>query len=139
MESLKIVEAASKGASDLFAMLTESDPVDQVLLKFVRQLEKDGTKGHRISFFVFALRAFFCWPRATELCGKDEIIQNIRSIWIQQNHQIYEEWLISCKDESDALTWEKWTFQAKNSILKEFLESNVCVAVSAAPLPSARA
>jgi hypothetical protein len=125
MEDLKITEAV-RGTSDLFAILTESDPVDQVLLKFVRQLEIDGAKGHRISFFVFALRAFFCWPRATELCGKEEVVKNIRSIWIHQNHVIYEGWLTSCRDDSDALTWEKWTFQAKNSILEEFLASNVC-------------
>jgi hypothetical protein len=133
------IQLASKGASDLFAILTESDPVDQVLLHFVAQLEKDGTAGHRISFFVFALRAFFCWPRATELCGAEEAIKRIRGIWIQQNHQIYEEWLTSCKDDSDALTWEKWTFQAKNSILEEFLASNVCGGAPVKPLPGARA
>ena len=133
------IGAAVRGVSDLFAILTESDPVDQVLLKFVRQLEEDGAKGHRISFFVFALRAFFCWPRATELCGAEEAIKRIRSIWIQQNHQIYEEWLTSCKDDSDALTWEKWTFQAKNSILEEFLASNVCGDGPVKPLAAERA
>jgi hypothetical protein len=120
------VEAASKGVSDLFTMLTDSEQVDEVLLKFVRQIEKDGYEGYRIDFFVFALRAFFCWPRAIELCGNEEAIKNIRSIWIQQNHQIYDEWLLSCMDDSHELKWEKWTFQAKNSILEEFLASNVC-------------
>jgi hypothetical protein len=120
------LEAASKGVSDLFSMLTDSDQVDQVLLKFVRQIEKDGYEGYRIDFFVFALRSFFCWPRATELCGNEEVIKNIRSIWIQQNHEIYDEWLLSCMDDSHELKWEKWTFQAKNSILEEFLGSNVC-------------
>jgi hypothetical protein len=131
MDGLKIdsVKAASKGVADLFAMLTDSDPVDEVLLKFVRQLEEDGAKDHRISLFVFALRSFYCWPRATELCGKEEVIKRIRGIWIQQNHMIYEEWLTSNRDSPDALTWEKWTFQAKNSILQEFLDSNVCASV----------
>lgn len=120
------MEAASKGVSDLFAVLTDSANVDEALIKFARQLEIDNAVGHKINLFVFALRAFFCWPRATELCGKTEIISKIRGIWIQQNHMVYEDWLTSCKDESDALVWEKWTFQAKNSILEEFLTSNTC-------------
>lgn len=121
-----MLAAASKGVCDLYAMLSTSDKVDELLVEFVRQLETDAADGHKIDLFIFALRAFFCWPRATELCGNEEAIQAIRNIWVQQNHRIYEEWLNSSRDDSDALTWEKWTFQAKNSILEEFLASNVC-------------
>ena len=120
------MELATKGIYDMYSALTETAPIEDILLQFVRQIEVDGTHDHRIGFFVFALRAFFCWPRALELCGKDDAIKKIRGIWIQQNHAVYDEWLTSCKDESDALRWEKWTFQAKNSILEEFLASNVC-------------
>ena len=120
------MESACKGVSDLFASMSEVAEVDDILLRFTKQLEIDNSVTHNIALFIFALRSFFCWPKATALCGNTEAVKNVRNAWIQQNNRVYEEWLISYTDESDELRWEKWTFQAKNSILDEFLASNVC-------------
>ena len=124
--SLNSMEEASKGIADLFAIMTDAADVEDILIRFTRQLEIDYAPTHNIALFIFALRSFFCWPMTKTLCGNTEAVTNIRNTWIHQNNRVYEEWLISYTDESDELQWEKWTFQAKNSILEEFLVSSVC-------------
>jgi len=120
------MDLASKGVFSILSALSDTTPVDDALLSFVRQLENDYKPTVNISLFIFAIRSFFCWHRAPEICGKKETIDRIRSEWSKQNNETYLEWLHSADDGYGDLKWEKWTFQAKNSILNEFLASNVC-------------
>ena len=127
------MDSASAGIARMFSLLTDATSVADTLIAFVKQTEMEYSEGEQIALFVYALRCFFCWPRASELCGNKEALDKIRSIWMQQNQLAYEDWLTSSMDESHSLRWEKWTFQAKNSLLDEFLASNVCGAVSRPP------
>jgi hypothetical protein len=47
----------------------------------------------------------------------------IRETWFQENEKTYTLWLAMNQDDTNPLMWAKWTFQAKNSIFDEWLES----------------
>jgi hypothetical protein len=114
------MEAASRGIKLMLEALTEEASVEKALLKFTLQLESDYADTQDIALFVFALRSFFCWHRAPELTS--ESAKKVQEAWIAQNEGIYTEWLASAEDDPELLKWSKWTFQAKMSILKEFLD-----------------
>jgi len=120
------MDAASIGVFSMLSTMPDTAPVEEVFMKFVRQLEEAYKPTVNIALFIFAVRAFFCWHRAPELCGETEAINGIRAAWLKQNTELYNEWLRSTNDDHGELKWEKWTFQAKNTILNEFLASNVC-------------
>ncbi len=107
---------------------TEEDTVDRALLRFTLQLEADYADTQNIALFVFALRSFFCWHRAPELAAAPEAVKRVQAAWIEQNDGIYASWLTSSEDDPEFLKWSKWTFQAKMSILKEFLEKEAAAA-----------
>lgn len=116
------MEAATHGVHAVLNALEAESDVETALLKFVRQLEADYAPAQDIALFVFAVRAFFVWHRAPELGEKPEAVIRIREIWVRQNEEIYTQWLSSMEDNPESLKWAKWTFQAKMSILTEFLE-----------------
>jgi hypothetical protein len=120
------MEAASRGIKQMLEALTEESSVERALLKFTLQLESDYADTQDIALFVFALRSFFCWHRAPELAP--ESAKKVQDAWITQNEGIYAEWLSSSEDDPELLKWSKWTFQAKMSILKEFLDGAVAAA-----------
>jgi len=122
------MEDASKAIFVVLDCFSGSNSIDDIFLLFVRQLEIDYAESHNIELFIFALRAFFCCSRASELCGNIAAIQRIQTIWNAQNDAEYSSWLASTNDDPDHLKWEKWTYQSKNAIFNEFLTSRVCTA-----------
>jgi len=116
------MEAASNGVRVLFSVLLEEPDVAEALLKFSRQLEDDYLEVQDIALFVFAVRSFFCLERAEELRSAPEKVAHIRATWLAENDAKYSGWLTSVDDSHESLKWSKWTFQAKNSILTEFLD-----------------
>ncbi len=113
---------ASAGIRAVLTALERADSAEAALLKFVKQLEFDYAESHDITLFVFALRSFFCWHRASEFLKSPEAVARVREAWIKQNDMIYTAWLSSAEDDPELLKWSKWTFQAKLSILKDALE-----------------
>jgi hypothetical protein len=99
----------------------ESIPVEDTLIEFVKQIENSYAEKFDIVTFIFALRSFFCWPPAEELLRNPHTVERIREGWIEQNDIAYTEWLASMNDDLRPLKWAKWTFQAKMSILKDFI------------------
>lgn len=119
------MEQASQGIHTVLSAFTEEASVESALLRYVAQLERDYADVQDIVLFVFALRSFFCWHRAEELKENPDAIARIRERWIGQNDRIYTDWLSSIEDDPSLLKWAKWTFQAKNTILSEFLEGHL--------------
>jgi hypothetical protein len=115
------MEAASNGVRVLFNVLLEETDIAESLLKFSRQMEEDYMEEQDIALFVFAIRSFFCLERAEELRSAPEKLERIRATWMKDNDAKYSGWLTSIEDNHEPLKWFKWTFQAKNSILTEFL------------------
>jgi hypothetical protein len=115
------MEAASRASKILLECLSEEPKADEALLSFTRQLEKDYEDTQDINIFIFGLRAFFCWPRASELAENPQTVKRIQQIWLDQNDATYTKWLSSANDDHEILKWSKWTFQAKNTLLNEFL------------------
>jgi hypothetical protein len=116
------MEAASRGAKYMLEAFTEESSVEHALLRFTLQLEADYADTQDITLFVFALRSFFMWHRAPELAAAPDAVKRVQDTWIAQNEGIYSNWLTSAEDDPELLKWSKWTFQAKMSILKEFVE-----------------
>jgi hypothetical protein len=114
------MNTASRAVRSVLETFSEEPVVEEALMKFVRQLEDDYVDVQDINLFIFALRTFFCWHRASELLDQPDIIPRIQRTWLDQNDQIYTKWLTSVNDDHEGLKWFKWTFQAKNTILKEF-------------------
>jgi hypothetical protein len=115
------MEAASKASRILLESFSDTSKVDEALLLFTRQLEIDYEDTQDIAVFIFGLRAFFCWPRAAELIEDPQLVARVRQAWLEQNDQVYTKWLSSANDDHEILKWSKWTFQAKNSLLTDFL------------------
>jgi hypothetical protein len=116
------MEAASNSVRVLLSVLVEEPDIAESLLKFSRQLEEDYHDSQDINLFIYAIRCFFCLERAEELRSNPEKVDLIRSTWLVENDAKYTGWLSSAEDAHDSLKWAKWTFQAKNSILSEFIE-----------------
>ena len=118
------METASKASKILLESFSEASKVDEALLMFTLQLEKDYEDTQDINVFIFGLRAFFCWPRATELAESPALVARVRQAWLQQNDETYTTWLSSANDDGhELLKWSKWTFQAKSTLLNDFLDS----------------
>jgi hypothetical protein len=114
------MDVAAKATRLLLETLTQETKVDEAFLKFVRQLEIDYEEKQDIAAFIFAIRAFFGWRRAPELCEK---ANQIHKIWVDENDATYTAWLVSANDDQDILKWSKWTFQAKTSLLNRFIKN----------------
>lgn len=99
-----------------------SAPAKEVLLRYTVTLETVYADSKNISLFIFGMRCFFCWPRAQELLKKPSDVKEVQEVWIAQNDRVYSNWLSSSEDSPEGLRWEKWCFQAKMSILKEFVD-----------------
>jgi len=112
------METASKGIKHLLKAIATDGPA-VTLLTYSRQLQDDHVED--IELFIFGIRAFFCAPHAADLRKDAEAVEFIRSEWMKQNDEAYNDWLASTDDAHHSLKWEKWTFQAKNMILDEFL------------------
>lgn len=117
------MEAASRAVRSVLDIFSKEPNVEEALLQFVRQLELDYADVQDINLYIFALRTFFAWHRAEELLEKPEIILKIQRIWLDENEETYTKWLTSVNDDHERLKWYKWTFQAKNSILNEFIRT----------------
>jgi hypothetical protein len=118
------MEAASRGIKDVLSALEAHTSVADALLFFVKQLEDDYRKQQDIVLFVFAVKSFFTWHRAPELVDNTTEIERVRATWAADNERVYLGWLSSSRDDPQDLKWAKWTYQAKNSILQEFLKAD---------------
>jgi len=114
------MDVAAKANKLLLETFTEESKVDEALLKFVRQIEKEYEDDQDITTFIFAIRCFFCWHRAEELLHNPATVQLIQKTWVDENDITYSKWLASANDDQELLKWYKWTFQAKVSLLNEF-------------------
>lgn len=117
------MEGAAQGITAVLAALENEKTVEAALLGYVQALETAYAKVQDIALFVFAVRTFFCWHRAPDLIEEPGAIARIREVWVEQNEMAYTRWLASMEDNPEGLKWAKWTFQAKTSILTEFLEA----------------
>ena len=118
------MEAASKGIKEVLSALETHAVVADALLFYVKELEDDYRSQQDIVLFVFAVKSFFCWHRAPELLENHEEVERVRAAWAADNEKVYLSWLSSLKDDPQDLKWAKWTYQAKNSILQEFLKAD---------------
>ena len=116
------MEAASRAVRSMLEALAEQKSADDALIKFARQLEEDYEAAQDIQLYIFGLRCFFAWPRAAELLEHPEAVQRIQTYWIEQNDVTYTKWLASFNDDPEVLKWSKWTFQAKTTLLAEFVK-----------------
>jgi len=119
------MEAASKAVKDIYNALIEVNNPEKALILFSRQLQDDHFEDEDINVYVFGIRLFFCQAGSASLRTDTEAIARIRTEWIKQNDELYEKWLASTDDSHDSLKWEKWTFQAKNMVLDEFIERGI--------------
>jgi len=103
--------------------LESNADVTTAVMKFTRQLEIDCAEKMDIVTFIYAIRALFCWHRIHECTSVPEKVKIVRDAWIQQNDGAYSRWLLSPTDNNNMITWAKWTFHAKNSILTEALDA----------------
>lgn len=115
------MSAASSGIRKVLAALEATEKVEDALLQYVAELEANYLESEDITLFIFAVRSFFCWHRAPELAADVTAVAAVRDAWLKQNDCVYSNWLASAVDDPKILRWAKWTFQAKNSILDEFL------------------
>ena len=115
------MEAASNGVRVFFSIISEGADVAETLVNFARQMEEDYEDVQDIELFIFAVRSFFCWNRAEELHTAADRVDYIRTKWMEDNDAKYTSWLASSEDAHENLKWSKWTFQAKNTILSDFL------------------
>jgi hypothetical protein len=116
------MEAASRAVRTVLEGFSEQSPED-VLMKFARQLEEDYEAAQDIQLYIFGLRCFFSWPRAIEIL-KPTTIARIQASWFEENDTKYNKWLASFNDDPEELKWSKWTFQAKNTLLTDFVKSS---------------
>lgn len=115
------MEAASRGISDVLHAFESAPSVKAALLTYCKQLEYDYKESMDIALFIFALRSFFRWHRVHEFGLDIKQVAEVEAAWIEQNDMIYTNWLASAEDDQKPLKWAKWTFQAKTSILAEFV------------------
>jgi hypothetical protein len=116
------MDGATAAVRIVLSELETRSCVGEALELFVKQCEADYKEAQDIALFIFALRCFFSWHRAPELRQNHDVVNAIREKWISQNEAAYTNWLASAEDNPEGLKWAKWTFQAKMSLLKEFLE-----------------
>ena len=114
------MESASRAIRTILEAFSEETSVESALLKFARHLEEEYEAAQDIQLYIFGIRCFLCWPRATELLDKPETIPHIQGIWFEENEAIYNKWLASFNDDQEVLKWSKWTFQAKTALLSDF-------------------
>ena len=118
------MDAASKGIKEVMSAFEASSSADEALIFFVKYLEQDYRTSQDIVLFVFAVQSFFCWHRASELLESPERVEKVKAIWASDNEKVYLGWLSSSRDDHQDLKWAKWTYQAKNSILQEFVRGD---------------
>lgn len=116
------MEGAAHGIHAVLKALMSSKTPEDALMEYVRTLEVDLAEAKDITLFIFALRTFFCWHDAPKLLDTPKGVAKIREAWIIQNDETYTKWLASGEDNTETLKWAKWTFQAKMTILDEFLQ-----------------
>jgi hypothetical protein len=51
------------------------------------------------------------------------VVARIQTAWLEENDATYNKWLASFNDDQEVLKWSKWTFQAKTSLLTEFVKA----------------
>lgn len=112
----------SEAVKHLLAGFDDTAAIEQVLLDYVEHLEKEYAPQMEITPFIFALRCFFVWHRVEGFEKNTAAHKHIRDTWFQQNEHTYTTWLAMNQDDTNPLMWAKWTFQAKNSILDEWLK-----------------
>ena len=129
------------GIRTIYASITslssEIAPLKDLLLAYTRALEADCHQTLDIALFIFGLRCFFCWHGASEILRDGNTIKEIQAAWLQQNDDVYSQWLRSADDSPEELKWEKWVFQAKMSILEELVNAALAAGAGAASKPAA--
>jgi hypothetical protein len=109
----------------ILASLDDNKPVVDVFLDYVYQLEEALYESADITAFIFGVRAFFAWHRADGFERDRKAQEIIREAWATENEKDYNRWLSSADDSTKHIMWSKWTFQAKSTILEEWLREKL--------------
>ena len=100
-------------------------PVADELMRYVKSLEDDFGDSMDIEAFIMGVRCFFSWHGIDGFEKKTAEHVRIQGVWYSENEQVYTKWLESGQDDTKRLLWAKWTFQAKTSILDEWLHTRM--------------
>ena len=98
-------------------------PVEKEIQRYIKNFESAFQETMDIEAFIMGIKCLFSWHRLEEFEDHTEAHARILAAWYKQNEEIYTRWLQSGKDDTKELMWAKWTFQAKNSIFEEWVQT----------------
>ena len=99
--------------------------VENEIQRYVRDFEQAFFSTMDIEAFIMGVKCLFSWHRLEEFENDTEAHTRIFTAWYKQNEETYTTWLSSGKDDTKTLMWAKWTFQAKNSIFEEWVNTRI--------------
>ena len=101
----------------------QEGPIEKEIQRYIKDFENAFQDTMDIEAFIMGVKCLFSWHRMEEFEENTEAHLRILSRWYKQNEETYTKWLSSGKDDTKALMWAKWTFQAKNSIFDEWIQT----------------
>ena len=101
----------------------QEGPVEKEIQRYIKSLESAFFQTMDIEAFVMGVKCLFSWHRLEEFENDTEAHTRILTAWYKQNEETYTGWLSSEKDDTKTLMWAKWTFQAKNSVFDEWIQT----------------
>ena len=101
----------------------QEGPVEKEIQRYIKSLESAFFQTMDIEAFIMGVKCLFSWHRLEEFENDTEAHTRILTAWYKQNEETYTGWLSSGKDDTKALMWAKWTFQAKNSVFDEWIQT----------------
>lgn len=101
----------------------QEGPVEKEIQRYIKSFEIAFEESMDIEAFIMGVKCLFSWHRLEEFENNTEAHRRILTSWYKQNEEMYTSWLSSGKDDTKKLMWAKWTFQAKNSIFEEFIQT----------------
>jgi hypothetical protein len=101
----------------------QEGPVEKEIQRYIKSFESAFFQTMDIEAFIMGLKCLFSWHRLEEFDDDTEAHTRILTAWYKQNEETYTDWLSSGNDDTKTLMWAKWTFQAKNSIFEEWIQT----------------
>ena len=101
----------------------QEGPVEKEIQRYIKSFESAFFQTMDIEAFIMGVRCLFSWHRLEEFDDDTEAHTRILTAWYKQNEETYTGWLSSGMDDTKTLMWAKWTFQAKNSIFEEWIQT----------------
>ena len=101
----------------------QEGPVEKEIQRYIKSFESAFFQTMDIEAFIMGVKFLFSWHRLEEFDDDTEAHTRILTAWYKQNEETYTGWLSSGMDDTKTLMWAKWTFQAKNSIFEEWIQT----------------